>query len=218
MAGILIAILVFWVTLNIDGAFPSFDNLPDLVQALILGFMTGLFSELGKFIILDRMMPAVRNRESGLLFGMGWSGVGIILTGFFLIFGVFGMQNLLNTKDFSTVAPNADQNQIQFLQQSQQQLQQLVSGSPFKAVTPLFESVALFILDMAMTLLIIFGLNIKQTRYVWLAVGIRTVLSTLMLYFTQTGTVPVEFVFVGWMIVGAAVIYYVQKMIKRSPV
>lgn len=213
IAGILVAMVVFGVTLNIDGTFPGFNNLAVPVQAFILGLVNGLFMELGRFFVLDRLMPAVRHRESGIIFGLGWSGVSLLVTGVFLIIGVFGMQNILNTKDFASVMPNADADQIQFFQESQKEIQALVNGSPFKAFTPLIEAGAMILVDIAMALLIILGLNRKQTRYAWFAAGFRTVLTTVLFFVEQTNLIPVEYVFGGWMIAGGAFIYILQKSV-----
>jgi len=214
MAGIVAALLVFGVTLNLNGSFPAFDQLPIWLEALILGFVSGLFMELGKFLVLDRLMPMIRSRESGLLFGLGWSGVSFIFLGLILAFGVFGMQNLATTTDINSVVPNADSDQIQFLQASQQQIQELAAGSPFKAFTPLMESTATIILDMGLVLLIILGFNKKQTRFTWFAVGIRTALSAALIYASQIDGFPIEIVFAGWILVGGLLIFYLQKTFK----
>src|SRR5579883_619566 len=62
--GLVVSVIILFVSLNIDSAFPAFDNLSALEQALILGVATGLFMELGKFVVLDRIMPHVRSREA----------------------------------------------------------------------------------------------------------------------------------------------------------
>ncbi len=215
LAGLMVSLLVFGVTLNIDGAFPAFDQLPVIIQALTLGFVNGLFIELGKFLVLDRFMHSIRSREAGMLFGFGWSGLSIIIMGFFLAVGVFGMYNLLTTKDLASTLPNADADQMQFLQESQKQIQDLVAGSPLNALTPLLESMGTLMIDMAMALLIILGLSQKKTRYVWFAVGIRTILATILFYVSQTDLIPVEIIFGAWMIVGGTLIFYLQKSLKH---
>jgi len=218
MAGIVVSLLTFGVSLNIDGAFPAFDKFPVIVQALILGFTSGLFMELGKFLVLDRMMPAIRKRKNGLLFGMGWSGVAIILMSIVLAFGVFGMQDLANTKDLASAVPNANSEQLNFLQESQKQIQELAAGSPLKAFTPLLESAATLLVDMGLTLLIILGLNKKQTRHTWLAVGVRAILSAGVFYASQVDSMPVEIIFAIWVLIGAFLIFYFQKRLQAMKV
>jgi uncharacterized membrane protein YhfC len=215
-AGIVVSLLIFGVNMNIDGSFPAFDQLPDAVQAVILGVASGLFIELGKFVVLDRMMRKVRTREAGLVFGLGWAGLSTIIMGFFLAVGVFGMQGLLNTKDLASAIPNATPDQVQFLQDSQKQVQELVSGNPLKALSPLLETANTLIFDMAMTLLILTGLNKKQTRQTWLAVGLRTVMATSLFYAAQLNSFPIEIIFAFWLIAGGALLFYLQKNFKSA--
>lgn len=216
LAGIAVSLLVFGVNINIDGAFPSFSQLPNIVQAAILGVLNGLIIELGKFTVLDRLMRKVRDRESGLMFGLGWAGVGIVFTGFLLAVSVFGTYSLLNTKDIASSVPNIDPDQLKFLQESQVQIQALVSGSLLKAFTPLFESAATILLDIAATFMILFGFQHVQNRFVWFAVGIRSVLTALLFYAISAGFPP-ETVFVFWMGVGILIILQIKKRLRNQP-
>lgn len=218
LAGIVIGLVVLGVTINIDGAFPSFVQLPVIVQALILGVFSGLLVELGKFLVLDRMMPMVRTRESALVFGLGWAGVGILFMGFILALGTFGMQNLANTQDLRSTLPNADEDQIKFLEESQKQLQLLVNGSPLKALTPLLENISIVLMDMATVLLIVFGLKKKKTYYTWYAVGMRTVLSTSLFFVVQGGIAPLEFVYAGGILLGGFMLFFMQKKFPPAAV
>ncbi len=212
LGGIVIATVVLGVIMNIQPTFPGFTGLPDILQALVLGAVSGLFVELGKFIVLDKFLPSVRHREQVVLFGISWSFIGMMLMGMLLTFGSFGMYNLSTTKDFSSLLPDADPEQIQFLQEGQQQLQILMNGSPFKAFTPLFESVSIIAIDISMSFLIVFGLRRRQTRYVWLAAGVRTLITGSFFYLAQLKIVPVELIYIGWMIAG--VVFY--RLLYRS--
>jgi len=216
IAGIVVSVLVFGVNLNIDGAFPSFLQLPAIAQAAILGILNGLIIELGKFTVLDRMMRSVRDRDSGVIFGLGWAGVGILFAGFLLAVSVFGTYSLLNTKDIASSVPNLDADQLKFLQESQVQIQTLVNGPLLKAFTPLFESVATVLLDIAMTFMILFGFQKMQNRFVWIAVGVRSVLMTTLFYSISAGFSP-EIVFLLWAGVAVWVILYFRKLLKVQP-
>lgn len=203
LAGIVIATVVLGVIMNIQPTFPGFAGLPDILQALVLGAVSGLFVELGKFIVLDKLLPSVRHREQVVLFGIGWSFIGMMLMGALLTFGSFGMYNLSTTKDLTSLLPDADPEQIQFLQEGQQQLQILMNGSPLKAFTPLLESVSIIAVDVAMSFIIVFGLRRRQTRYVWMATGVRTLIAGSFFFLAQTKIVPIELIYIGWVIAGA---------------
>lgn len=182
IAGFVAAMLVFGVTLNLDGTFANIGQLPMVFQALIFGLIVALFHELGKFLVLDRMMTGVRNRNSAVIFGLGWAGLGVMLTGIFLMVGTFGMQNLLNTKDLALQFPNLDADQMQFLVEGQKQIQDLVNGSPLKALLPLVENILLILVDIATAVLIVSGLQRKQTRQVWLAIAIKAAITALLFF------------------------------------
>ncbi len=219
LAGIIMATVVLGVIMNIGPTFPGFAQLPGLLQALVLGAVSGLFVELGKFIVLDKWLPSVRHREQVVLFGVGWSLIGVMLMGVLLTFGAFGMYNLSTTKDFTSVLPDADPEQIQFLREGQQQLQILMNGSPLKAFTPLLESISIMAIDVAMSFLIVFGLRRRQTRYVWMAVGVRTLIAGSLYFLALSKIIPIELIYIGWLIVGAVfyrVLYRSVPPVARS--
>ncbi len=220
IAGIFCTMLILGVVLNIDSSFAGFTKLPDFVQALILGLVTGLFAELGKFLVLDRMLPQVRDRRSAIFFGIGWSGVALLFSGFLIAVGVFGMQNLLNTQDLTAAFPNIDADQLKFFNESKTAVQALVNGPAIKAFTPLLENLMLLVTDVAMTLLIVAGLKKKRTSNVWLAVGLRTVLATSV-FFVIAGNgvpnwLPVEAVFAVWIAVMGALALKLQAAFAAS--
>lgn len=214
-AGLVIGTIVAGVMLNLDSVFPNFQNSSDLLYAVILGVVSGLFSELGKFLMLDRFMPKVRDYHSGVFFGLGWGGLGIMLMGIFFAIGVFGMNTLLTTPDITTVLPNAEPEQLELLKESQQQIQVLVQ-SPWKGLSPLFENSMIILFDIAMTLIILLGLQKARTRYVWLAVLLRSAMATSVVYILQTKLIPVEIVFIVWALAAAGLIFTLQKNLAHS--
>lgn len=206
IAGLLTSLLVLGVTLNIDERFASFSLLPHLAQALILGLVTALFLELGKFLVLDRWLRAVRSRESAVLFGLGWSGLGIIFTGLLLTVGIFGMQSLVDVQDLATAFPNVDTEQMKVLKESQKQVQELVNGPAWRAFAPLLENTVAVVVDIALSLLIVLGIRKKRSSFTWLAVGVRTLVVSSVFFALLNQTVPVEAVFTVWILVGVVAI------------
>jgi uncharacterized membrane protein YhfC len=210
-AGMVSGTIVLGVILNIGSAFPGFTQMPDVAQALVLGLMSGLLVELGRFLVLDRMMPSVRGREQALVFGLGWPSIAMLFLGALFIMGAFGMYNLLNTQDFAASFPNAGPEQLELFDEAKKQIEILVNGSPLKALSPLLEYAGVLATDAAMTLLIVFGLRKKQTRYAWFAVGWRALLSTSYFFNVETQVLPIEMLYCFWALAAAALMIGIQK-------
>lgn len=192
--------------------WPRFTGLPMIAQSVFMGLFSGLFYELGRFVVLDRLMPKIRSFRQGVAFGAGWAGMEMCLLGFALVISIFGMQMLLSTNDFSQAFPTASSDQIKQLSDFRDQATKLVSGNPLLALTPLMERFSLMLFDVAMTLLILFGLTRGESRYTWLAVASRALLIALL--FGTGGIHPIltESIFVLFAI-GA---FFAIRLIQRS--
>lgn len=215
-AGMVSGTIVLGVTLNIGGAFPAFEQLPAVARALILGLMSGLLVELGRFLVLDRMMPSVRGRESALVFGLGWASIAMLFLGGLFVLGAFGMYNLSNTQDFSAAFPNAEPEQLQLFEEAKRQIDVLVNGSPLKAFSPLLEYAAVLLTDAAMTMLIVFGLRKKQTRYAWFAAAWRTLVASALLFNMQEPVVPIEILFCFLALAAGILLVSIQKSFPKK--
>ncbi len=215
-AGAVSGTIVLGVILNIGSTFPAFNQLPDVAQALILGLTSGLLVELGRFLVLDRMMPTVRGREASLVFGLGWPSVAMLFLGALFIMGAFGMYNLLNTQDFATSLPNASPEQLELFEEAKKQIEILVNGSPIKALSPLLEYAGVLATDAAITVLIVFGLLKKRTRYAWFAVGWRALLSSSYFFNIDAQILPVEILYIFWVLAAAGLIASIQKKLPSK--
>lgn len=215
-AGMVSGTIVLGVILNIGSTFPGFTLLPGVAQALILGVMSGLLVELGRFLVLDRMMPSVRGREQALVFGLGWPSVTMLFLGALFIMGAFGMYNLLNTQDFASSFPDASPEQLELFDEAKKQIEILVNGSPLKALSPLLEYTGVLATDAAMTLLIVLGLRKKQTRYAWFAAGWRALLSASYFFNVDAQLLPVEILYVFWALAAAGLIVAILKKLPSK--
>jgi uncharacterized membrane protein YhfC len=192
--------------------WPQYADLPVVVRALVMGLFSGLFYELGRFVVLDRLMPKVRSFRQGVAFGMGWAGMEMFFLGFALIVAAFLMNFILINGDISQAFPNATADQLQQLADFKDQATQLVNGNPLVALTPLLERFCLMIFDVAMTLLILFGFTRGESRYTWLAVASRGLLIALLIGAGSINPLLAEPVFVLFA-VGA---FFVVRWIRRS--
>lgn len=160
--------------------WPQFLDLHFVVQALILGLFAGLFFELGRFFALDKLFPDVRNEKRALYFALGWNGVETILYGALIILGSYGIYLLTTTADVAILFPDASLSELDQARQYQEQGLELVRSFPLYGLSPLLERAAILLLDLFLTLVMLLRFTKGDNRYVWLAVGIRSLVIALL--------------------------------------
>lgn len=168
----LIMLIYLSVLGNLDAVFPSINNLGEVWQSLIAAAITGLFIELGRFVVLDRFMKNVRSSKEAIYFGFSWAGFYALVIGIFTIINAFGMYYLMNTSNIATQFPQATTEQIQLLEEAKKQSAE-DAQNPYMAFAPLIENASLIMIDIAMTILILLAITKPLTRFVWLAVGFK---------------------------------------------
>jgi uncharacterized membrane protein YhfC len=181
-AAVLVEIVHAAVLGNGASIWPQVFDLPVYLTALIFGVVSGLFTELGRFLILDRMMKKVRTCREGMMFGLGWGGLQTILYGLIVIVGVLGMSFLAGVTNLEAVFPDTDKNELTAVMELQKQSTELMTGNPLLGLGPLLERVSLVTVDIAMSLLIILGILRGTTSLAWAAVGFRTICTASVIY------------------------------------
>ncbi len=222
---VLVSFLYFGVIGNLNSVFPAFENLSSFFQTLIIGVIAGLFIELGRFVIIDRLAlikpkksktkvegmihpKKVRSFKSGVFFGLGWGAVNALLIGVMAIFNTFGAYYLVQVNDFKTQFPEASQQEIQILEEAKKEIQKFSQGNPLIGLTPIVENATQVLVDIALTLLIIFGIKKAQSRFTWMAAGLRIIFSTATIYLLPLNQIAGEIVVVifGAMALGGILI------------
>lgn len=192
LMGLIVGVIYIGIMVNIGDAIPGFKDIPSLAQLIIFGCLSGLFVELGQFVVLDRMLPSVRSRESAVLFGVGWASIVTIVTGFVFILGAFGIYKLMNVHDVSHAFPQADTEQIATIVKAQEMVQKLVDEAPFNLFAPMLDNLTTMVMDVALCLLIVLGLKKQQSRFTWFTVGLKSFFSSLLLISIQYKYVPFQ--------------------------
>ncbi len=173
----LLVIEVFYFTLasNVLLGFPAVIDSSPIVKSLCAGLLAGLFYELGRYVVLDKLLKQVRTVREGIYFGFCWSAMETVILGIVLLVGVFGMQMLLNTPDISAQLPDATATDIEQIKTLQEDTIQVLAQNPWMAFTTVIERASLIFVDIALSLLMILGFYMGTTGFAWMAVGIRTV-------------------------------------------
>jgi len=168
--------------------------------------------ELGRFLVLDKMMKGVRTLREGVYFGLGWSGLETALLGMVIVIGVFGVQTLVATTDLSARFPDASKTDIEQIQSFQKQAAELMQGNPLAGLTPLLERGSMLVIDIALTLLILLGLYRGLTSYIWAAAGLRTLFSAALVYAGGLNVYAGEAVF----LISGILAWLLARQLKKS--
>lgn len=182
IAALFVEIIHAAVLGNGSAMWPQIFDLPVYVTALILGVVGGLFTELGRFLVLDKMMKKVRDFREGVSFGFGWGGVQTVLYGIVVMLGVAGMYVIAGVSDISAMMPDADKDELAAFTEIQKQAVELMSGNAILGLSPVIERASLISIDIALSLLIIMGLFLGRTSFIWRAVGLRVLVTASIIY------------------------------------
>lgn len=189
---------------NASSIWPQINSWPTWLMAIVFGTTSGLFTELGRFLVLDKMMKNVRNFKEGVYFGLGWNGVSTAMIGVMLVIGVFGMMAFSTVTDLAAQFPDATAEQMEQLLSFQKQSVELMHGNPLVALMPVVERISVSMMDIALTLLILLCFQIGSYKYVWAAVGLKCGFGALLIYAASINDLLGESVF----LVGGILAYF----------
>jgi uncharacterized membrane protein YhfC len=179
----LLVIEVFYITLVSNAApmLPAVITGNPISNTIFFAVFIGLFFELGRYVVLDKVMKYIRSRKEGIYFGICWSALETILLGLMMLLGAYGMQVISSTTDLSSLLPGATTADIEQMKMWSQ-LAVTMAKNPILALTPILERVSGMIVDVALTLLMIFGFYRGTTKFVWVAVLLRVLFSASVTY------------------------------------
>lgn len=160
--------------------WPQFLDLHFVWQAVILGVAAGLFFELGRFFVLDKLFQKVRDVKSALYFALGWNGLETLLLGVLMVVGSYGLYLLVTTSDITLLFPDASVSELEQAKLYQEQALNLFSQFPLYGLTPILERVVLLLLDLFLTLVLLMRFQQGENRFLWFAVLGRMLFTTLI--------------------------------------
>jgi|GEM_PF-5614768 len=212
LAALMVEIVHTAVLGNGASLWPQVFDLPFYLTAIVIGVVSGLFIELGRFLVLDKLMKKVRSFREGMMFGLGWGGLQTILYGFVVIIGAIGMYYIVGISNIETVLPSADKNELASFLQIQKQGTELMAGNPLLGLSPLLERASLITVDIAMSLLVILAILRGATSLVWLAVGFRTICTTSVLCLNSLDPI----LGIGGVVIFGIIAYLISRRLSES--
>jgi len=193
----LLFIEIFYLAVigNASSLWPDLLTSSNLLKALIVGLSTGLFFELGRFLVLDKIFKNLRSVRDCAFFAMGWGGVETLLVGILLIVSTFGMQFMIASNNLSALMPDAGSQEIKQLEELKQESIVLMSGNPLLALTPVIERVSRTALDLSLTMLCLLALVKGETKYVWMAVAMRALITLTAVLIGSLGALAGDLIY-----------------------
>lgn len=170
MANILVALFFLAVIDGIASRWTLVSDLDPLLMAFFLGIVGGLFFELWRFFVLDKVFKKVRSLREGVFFAIGWNGVLTFFIGLLLFFGSLATYSFISADDPSVLLPVEDEETLKLFNE---QVSLLTNASPGVSLIPLFERLSLLLVDIVLTLIMLQYFVTANTGFVWRAVGLR---------------------------------------------
>ncbi len=211
-------IMLFYMAVlgNLSSVFPGITSLNIVWKALITAVITGLFVELGRFVVLDRFMKQIRKPKEIVYFGFSWTGFNAFIIGILTLLNAFGMYYLMNIQDIKTEFPQASSEQIELLEEANKQINE-ESQNTFMAIAPLVENASMILIDIAMSIIILFAITKMMTRFVWLAVGFKILVNFTSLALFEVNFLLSEAVFIFAALISFFIIRFWSKHLVHLP-
>jgi uncharacterized membrane protein YhfC len=162
---------------KVSGALPASMRIP--LIALLLGLSAGVFEEFTRYAVYRWWIKTARSWSQGLVFGAGHGGLEAILIGGVSLYSYIQLVSLKNV-DLSTIVP------ANYLTLAEQQVSWYWSMPWYDSLLGGVERLFAIPLHLSAALLVLFAFTRRQFRWVWLAVGLHTLVDALAVTLSQT--------------------------------
>ncbi|SDN27503.1 Uncharacterized membrane protein YhfC [Fictibacillus solisalsi] len=133
------------------------------------GLAAGIFEEFGRYVGFCFLLKKYREWKDGIAYGIGHGGIEAILIGAFAAFQNILMANLINSGGFERLAgaPGQDPNILMGIKD------QLVNTSSYMFLLGGFERIAAFVLQIALSIIVLYAVKSKKPLYLLYAILIH---------------------------------------------
>ena len=173
--------LVFPTTMGLpDHAASQFINARPILWALVLGLFPGVFEETGRFVAFKTILRNRRNRETSISYGIGHSGIEVILVlGInYIVYIVYAV--MINTGTFQGIIDQVAE-QAPFQEEAIRALADQLAVFSFADIgTGMFERVFAFLFHVGASILVFYAARDKGRLWLYpLAILLHTALDSL---------------------------------------
>ena len=173
--------LVFPTTMGLpDHAASQFINARPILWALVLGLFPGVFEETGRFMAFKTVLRNRRNRETSISYGIGHSGIEVILVlGInYIVYIVYAV--MINTGTFQGIIDQVAE-QAPFQEEAIRALADQLAVFSFADIgAGMFERVFAFLFHVGASILVFYAARDKGRFWLYpLAILLHTALDSL---------------------------------------
>ena len=173
--------LVFPTTMGLpDHAASQFINARPILWALVLGLFPGVFEETGRFVAFKTILRNRRNRETSISYGIGHSGIEVILVlGInYIVYIVYAV--MINTGTFQGIIDQVAE-QAPFQEEAIRALADQLAVFSFADIgAGMFERVFAFLFHVGASILVFYAARDKGRFWLYpLAILLHTALDSL---------------------------------------
>ncbi len=170
------------------------ETIPDAwripLTAVVLGLSAGIFEEFARYAAYRWWIKDARTWSQGLLFGAGHGGLEAIIVGALSLY-TYAQLVALKGADLSTILP------VDQISLAQEQIALYWSMPWYDSLLGAIERAFTMPLHLAGAILVLQAFTRQQFRWVWLAVGLHTLVDALAVYLSQTVNVYVAELAIG---------------------
>jgi uncharacterized membrane protein YhfC len=170
------------------------ETIPDAwripLTAVVLGLSAGVFEEFTRYAAYRWWIKDARTWSQGLLFGAGHGGLEAIIIGALSLY-TYAQLVALKGADLSTILP------VDQISLAQEQISLYWSMPWYDSLLGAIERAFTMPLHLAGAILVLQAFTRQQFRWVWLAVGLHTLVDALAVYLSQTSNFYVAELAIG---------------------
>ena len=170
------------------GMNPLLQNLPLLVNAIILGLLAGMFEETARYILFKLILKNTRSWKEGILVGLGHGGTEAVLLGILAAVGFVAMVGYRNI-DLSTV-PSIPADQLEL---ARQQVDAYWSTPWYMALMGVVERIFAICLHVSLSVMVLYAIAYGKPIWFWIALLWHAFVDAVAVYVAQAvGILAVE--------------------------
>jgi uncharacterized membrane protein YhfC len=158
------------------------ENIPEAwhvpLTAVVLGLSAGIFEEFTRYAAYRWWIKDARTWSQGLLFGAGHGGLEAILVGGLSLY-TYAQLVALKGADLTTIFP------VEQISLVQEQISLYWSLPWYDSLMGAIERAFTLPLHLAGAIMVLQALTRRQFRWVWLAVGLHTLVNALAVFLSQ---------------------------------
>ncbi|MFC0187218.1 YhfC family intramembrane metalloprotease [Fictibacillus aquaticus] len=147
------------------------------LYALYGGTAAGVFEEVGRLVGFIYLLKKYRKWKDGVAYGIGHGGIEAILIGVIAGIQNISMSTMINSGSFDQVikAANGDPALLENVRE------QLISAPSYMFLMGGFERIAAFVLQIALSILVLYAVKNRKAIYLFLAIFIHAAIDFVAL-------------------------------------